>query len=147
MKRSSIIFRCIIFCLVVFNSSGNEFHSCTNICILSVVDPQNLLSYQVILQFLVPNSLLFCFKSRNEFILDICEGRQLKKMHLSHGKWNYFEKQFFFHPTCVQLLGCDWKIIVEMLVLQILKVRTADNKSLTMRSAAFEMQLSHGVWG
>ena len=30
---------------------------------------------------------------------------------------------------------------------QIAKFRPTDSKSLRLRSAAFEMQLSHGVWG
>ena len=52
--------------------------------------------------------------------------------------------------------GCEWKVIGEMLESS-LKNKSqshfleifwpADSKSLRLRSAAFEMQLSHGVWG
>ena len=53
--------------------------------------------------------------------------------------------------------GCELKIIGEMLGSSLknksrshfLKeiFRAADSKSLRLASAAFEMQLSHGVWG
>ena len=51
MKRSSVTFVYIIFSFAVFNYSGNEFHSCTNICIPKVFDPCNLLLYQVVFSF------------------------------------------------------------------------------------------------
>ena len=62
-----------------------------------------------------------------------------------------------FSPKVSSTRGCGWKIIGEMLESSLKnKSRSnfleqtfgpANNKSLRLRSAAFEMQLSHGVWG
>ena len=53
--------------------------------------------------------------------------------------------------------GCEWKIIGGMLQSSLKNksrshfleeiFRPADSKSLKLRSMAFEIQLSHGVWG
>ena len=48
----------LLFCFV-FDSSGNEFHSCTNICIPRVIDPCNIPLYQVVLSFCC--LIVFCF--------------------------------------------------------------------------------------
>ena len=47
------------------------------------------------------SSLLFHFRFKNEFIIEICKVEHLKKKCLSCGKWNSFAWQFFFHPTRV----------------------------------------------
>ena len=73
------------FCFVVFNSSGNQFHSCTNIYIAKVIDPCNLLLYQVILSFCLI-VFYFVFRSKNEFTLEICQVQHFKKKRLSCGK-------------------------------------------------------------
>ena len=97
---------------VFFNSWGNEFHSCTNINIPKDVDTCNLASYQLVLNFCL--IVVFRFKSKNGFILKTYKVRNLKKKHLSCGKWN------FFCWTCLFFIrvfnrGCEWKIIGEML--------------------------------
>ena len=57
----------MIFCFVAFNSSGNKFHSYTNVSVPKVIDT---CSYQVVLSFLLYISLLLRFRSKKEFILD-----------------------------------------------------------------------------
>ena len=59
-KRSFVTFVYLIFCFVVFNSSGNKFHSFTNTCIPNVIDPCNLLLYQVVLSFF-SDIIVLCF--------------------------------------------------------------------------------------
>ena len=59
-KRSFVTFVYLIFCFVVFNSSGNKLHSFTNTCIPNVIDPCNLLLYQVVLSFF-SDIIVFCF--------------------------------------------------------------------------------------
>ena len=58
-KSSDAVLVYIIFCFVVFNSSVNEFHSCTKICIPKVINPCNLPLYQVVLSFFC--LIVFCF--------------------------------------------------------------------------------------
>ena len=133
MKRSSVSFVYTIFCFVVLNSSGNQFHRCTNICIPKVTDATSVVSggYQLLL-----SNICFVFKSKNEFSLEICKVRYLKKKRLSGGKCS--------------TQGCEWKILIKK---QITKpfleemFQPAGSKSLRLRKATFEMQLSLGVWG
>ena len=60
----------MIFCFVAFNSSGNKFHSYTNVSVPKVIDTCSLMLYQVVLSFLLSISLLLRFRSKKEFILD-----------------------------------------------------------------------------
>ena len=58
-KRFPVIIVYRIFCFDVFNSSGNEFHSCTSICIPKVIHPCNIPLYEVVLSFYC--LIVFCF--------------------------------------------------------------------------------------
>ena len=107
---------------------------------------------------LLSNDLLFRFKSKNEFILEISKLRQSKKKSfVSRGKWNYFGEKVFYHPTCVQIEFVNGKPLMKCWESSLKnKSRShfleeifwpADSKSLGLRSGACEMQLSCGVWG
>ena len=74
-RRSSVIFVYIV-AFFVFNSSAYELHNCTNIP--KVTDHCNLMLFQVVLSFCYL-IILFHFKSKNEFILEICQVRHVKK--------------------------------------------------------------------
>ena len=79
----------IIFDFVAFNSSGNDFHSFTNIY------PQGngfmqLGLVSIASQLLLSDSLLFRFKTKNELILEICKVGHSNKKRLPRGKLDYF---------------------------------------------------------
>ena len=66
-------------------------------------------------------------------------------------------RSFFFLPSLCSNRGCEWKITGEMLEFSLKNksrshlledmVRPPDSKILRLKSAAFEIPLSHGVWG
>ena len=100
------------------------------------------------------SSLLFRFKCKNEFYFRNMYSRTFKrKMVVS---WNV--KLFWttlFSPSMCSTRGCEWKIIGEMLASSFKNKSRSHflkeifwpeySKSLRLRSAAFEMQLSHRV--
>ena len=104
-------------------------------------------------QFLLSNSTLFYFKSKKEFILEICKWDIYIKEHSSDGKWNYFVCS---HNVC-STQGSEWKTNDEILESSLKNkswrhlleeiFQPAESKSLRLRSAAFETQLSGSVWG
>ena len=51
-------------------------------------------------QLLLSNSLLFRFKSNNEFILEICKVGHLKKNRLSRGNRNILQTVLFLTNVC-----------------------------------------------
>ena len=106
MKRSPIKFVCIIFSLVVFNSSGNEFHSCTNTCILNVLDPYNLPLYQVVLSFrcliifyfvLSPGMSLFRYMWSQIFKRNVCLLESEIILHNS----SFFTQSVFYSDVVI----------------------------------------------
>ena len=105
---------------------------------------------------MLSNCLLPRFNSKTNIILEICkEGNFKEKTHVSW-KVKLIYIKVIFSPNVCSTRGCEWKIIGEMLESSLKnksrghfleeRFRPADSKSLRLRSVAFEMQLSHGVW-
>ena len=61
------------------------------------------------------NSFLLRFKSKNGFILEICEVEHLKKKMLVSWKVKLFSLTGLFLPNLCSNRGFEWKIIGEML--------------------------------
>ena len=79
-KRFSVKFVCMIFCFVVYNSSGNEFHSSTNMCLPKFIDSS--MQRTVVSsgsQLSLSKESLLCLNSKNEFFLKKCNVEHLKK--------------------------------------------------------------------
>ena len=59
------------------------------------------------------SSLLLCFRSKNEFIIEICKVEHLKKKCLVESEIILHNSSFSHSTSSTQ--GCEYKIIVEML--------------------------------
>ena len=104
-------------------------------------------------QLLLSNSLLFFFKSKNQFILEIYKiGHLRKNIYLVESEIILHNSSFFTQHVCNQRLWMEnhwWNVSV------LLKNKSWSHflgifspeysKSLKLRTAVFEMQLSHGV--
>ena len=106
-------------------------------------------------QLLLSNSLLFCFKSANEFILEICKAGHLKKKRLSQSEIILHNSHFFIQSMFNMRLWLEnhqWNVRV-FIIKQIMKpflrrkyLGLQTIKFWRLGYTAFEMQLSHSVW-
>ena len=114
----------IMFCFVVLILQVTSRTLGRNICIPRVIDLCNLPLHQTVLTLLsntksllfcfksknefIFNSLLFCFKTKNEFILEIDKVGHLKK------NVSLVENEIILHESC-STQSDEQKIIDEML--------------------------------
>ena len=102
-------------------------------------------------QLLLSNSLLFCFKSANEFILEICKAGHLKKKRLSQSEIILHNSYFFTQSMFNMKLWPEnhqWNVRV-FIIKQIMKpflrrkyLGLQTIKLWRLGYRAFEMQLS-----
>ena len=115
-KRFSVKFVCMIFSFVVFNSSGNEFHSSTNMCLPKFIDSS--IQRTVVSsgsQLSSSKESLLRLNAKNEFIFKKCNVKHLKKCDalLDLGPSVQFKKRekhpwrgITFSTTLTLLHGC-----------------------------------------
>ena len=104
-KMSSISFVDLIFCFVLFNSSGNEFYSCTNICIPKVIDWCNFLLYQVVLSFSCLIILFFVLSPSRVYFKNMLSWT-FKRKNFILCKVKLFCITVLFSPNVCSTEGC-----------------------------------------
>ena len=110
-------------------------------------------------QCLLSNSVLFCFKFKNEFILQIYKVKYLSwkknvcpvESEIIVYNSSFLTQRVVFNPRL--WMENHWWNVKVFIIKQITKpfleeiFLPADSKSLRLKIKAFEMQLSQGVWG